>query len=385
MALENIIRESPLFFVPRAVHFKQKTDSTGSLTEKIKAIPSNRLVLTRNSHLATLVANHKRANDSDVRAYTHISFNLPDGTEIAGLYKSVRDTCPLIIGTFGFLSDARAHASRNFMNIVKHPYLRDNNILILDHPTSAPFYCANKQTSWGGIDEGYILTEVSRQMKEKYHAHQVHLIGISMGGLGVIHAAYRGEGIINSALAISAVTDPLDVPGSALRSLQSDGPFGKRFWDFTVLSHYLGLQTLWKEFRKIVGQSPKTSVSNIADIADLFLGTKRYTHELMENLLAPYIKEGIHHRKIPQTLEEYLVASDAVSIAPAITTPLYLLHAHDDSVVPPAHYYRFMLAARGNKKVQGMIMPDGGHWGFTSAYGTRWMAEVITIHNHYRR
>ncbi len=385
MVLENIIRESARFFVPRSLHFKQKTDSTYSLTEKINAIKSNWLVLTQNGHLATLAANRTRASDADVKAYTPISFNLPDGTTIAGRYRYVRDNCPLMIGTFGFLSDARAHASRNFMNIVKHPYLHDNNILILDHPTSAPFYCVNRQASWGGIDEGYILTEVARQMKEKYHAHQVHLIGISMGGLGVIHAAYRGQGIINSALAISAVTDPLDLPGSALRSLQSDGPFGKRFWDFTVLSHYFGLQTLWKEFRKIVGQSPETSVPNIAGIADLFLGTKRYSNKLMENLLAPYIKEGIHHRKIPQTLEEYLVASDAVSIAPAITTPLYLLHANDDSVVLPAHYYRFMLAARGNKKVQGMIMPHGGHWGFTSAYGTRWMAEIIATHNQYRR
>ncbi|MBI5072396.1 hypothetical protein HZA99_01110 [Candidatus Woesearchaeota archaeon] len=80
---------------------------------------------------------------------------------------------------------------------------------------------------------------------------------------------------------------------------------------------------------------------------------------------------------------EYLAQSNADLIAPYIGIPVFLIHAADDPAVSPAHYYDFMLAAKGNDFVQGMILPDGGHNGFSAAYGKKWEACVIKTDVEY--
>ena len=69
--------------------------------------------------------------------------------------------------------------------------------------------------------------------------------------------------------------------------------------------------------------------------------------------------------------------SNASFIAARIEVPVFLFHAADDPAVAPFHYDNFMLAAGTNPQIKGMILPDGGHNGFTAAYGKKWEACVI--------
>jgi len=364
-------------------NIEKSSNSEQNLETKLQSISKNIPLLTCNGHLATLRSNWTRASSKDIQYYQPMEFILPNQTIIEGLYREGKPELPLLIGSFGFLSDKMAHACRNFMKVAEQPALDEYNILILDHPTSAPFYCRNKEISWGGIEEGFIFVEVAKQMQERYDFETISIVGISMGGLGAIHAAYRGKGVIQSAMAFSAVTDMQDVPGNALRSLQSDSKFGPRFYGMTTLTNCVGLRSLLKPFFKRIAQDmvQKEDMINPHDVAELYLNTTRYKNkDFMEYLLAPYFDTKIIPGRFPETLEEYLTWSDATVVASRIGVPLYLMHAHDDHAVPENHYYRFRNAARRNQNIDGRIMGNGGHWGFSAAYGRSWVAEMIKVY-----
>jgi len=77
------------------------------------------------------------------------------------------------------------------------------------------------------------------------------------------------------------------------------------------------------------------------------------------------------------------VVNDANLVAQHIQTPLSVFHAYDDTVVGAHHWYRFMVAAQGNKNITGMITPDGGHWGSAAAYGREWVGCMIKTYVDY--
>ncbi len=300
-----------------------------------------------------------------------------------------------LIGTFGFLSDVKANAVWNFLEIVEDSPLREYNLLILDHPTSAPFYCSNGEASWGGIEEGYFLTETARHLREEHGASSVSVLGVSMGGMGAIHAAYRGEGMIDSVIAFSAVTDYLDVPGDTLRELREQSAFGPAHWNLNGALNAFGLRQLIGGFNETLRRQdcPKSHVKE-HELEEIFLSTPRYgsnekgkkndsgKKSYLELLLGPYLEDGIA-AKLPGTIEEYLQYSDAARLAQLIKVPLLAVHAYDDNVVPVSHWYRFRLAARNNEKVLPLLTADGGHWGHSQAYGDSYVGCLISTYIDY--
>lgn len=368
--------------------FYSKRDQD-SLTNLLQQIDANVPIVTQDGNLATGLSNLRRLQDDELLDYKPIQFTLPNGTLMNGVYRQGDGTAPLIIGSFGFFSDVHANAVYNFTYIAQEEVLQNYSVLILNHPSSAPFYCANGEASWGGIEEGYIIAEIAKQMKEEkeqFGFSSVHAIGISMGGNGVIHAAYRGKGILDSAFVFSSVTDFLDVPGNTLRNLREDSEFGPGFWSVTSWLNTIGMEMLYDGFEEERKKNPKCKGSpfTLEEIETIYLTTPRYmNHERMKEYLIPYINDKILTEKMPSSLEEYLSMSDTTRIASSIRIPLLLMHAHDDAVVPDYHFYRLMLAGQSNPLINGIITADGGHWGFSAAYGTKFVACLIRTYIEY--
>ncbi len=353
----------------------EQRDQT-TLAEIIDSINSNVPWITRSAMLSTTLANPVRVSEKQKQGFVEVEFILPYNVHVGALVKTVHPDAPYIISTHGFLSDKEAHAVRNYLSLVQE-YLPHFNQIIIDHPTSGAFVAANGQPGLGGIEEGYILTEIAQQVK-KQGATSIHLFGVSMGGAGVLHAAFRGKEIIDSALVFSGATDLLDVPAAALQSLTKEGLCGTRYWNWSTINASIGLHSLlppqFVEARKVL------EYQNLIfdNTCEFYLQTTRYNNtEYLEELYAPYISGKILPDRLPETTREYLVQSNATLIADHIEVPTFLFHAADDPVVAPAHFYDFMLAAGANPKIKGKILADGGHNGFTAAYGKKWEACVI--------
>lgn len=347
-----------------------------TLKEIIDEIERDVPVITASAVLSTALANPTRVSEKQKKGFTETVFELPYEIKVGALVKINDIHAPYIISTHGFLSDKESHAVRNFLSVAQK-YLQAYNVVIIDHPTSSAFVRANGQPSFGGIEEGYILKNVAQQIKAN-GASSVHLFGVSMGGLGVLHAAFQGKGTIDSVLSISGVTEPLDIPATALQAVTPDGECGETYWSLSRLNTAIGLHSLLPSLLDVVHTFPEYKNASSADICDFFFKTKRYENkEYMKELYAPYIERKILPDRLPESTIEYLAQSNASLIAQHIEIPVFLVHAADDPAVSPAHYSNFMLAAKENDLVQGMLLQNGGHNGFTAAYGKHWEACVV--------
>ena len=363
------------------IPYSQRQDH--NLVRLLQEIDADTPFLTQEAISSTAISNLWRIGDDELPDYKPIQFTLPNGTIEDTLYRQGDSTAPLLIFTGGFFSDVHAYALYHFTSIMREEVVQNYNVLLLNHPSSAPFYCANGEVSWGGIEEGYMIIEIAKQMKERFPASSVHAIGISMGGNGVLHAAYRGRGVLDSAMVFSAVTDLLEVPGNTLRGLRDKSEFGPSFFSITGWLNEVGMGKLYNGFEKVRKeyQQCKGKPFTKEQIENTYLTTARYAPaERLQDYLAPYILDKVLPDKMPNSVEDYLAMSDATRIASSIHIPLTVVHAHDDAVVPENHFYRFMLAARGNPQINGIITPDGGHWGFSAAYGEEWVATLIQKH-----
>ncbi|MBI5003122.1 alpha/beta hydrolase [Candidatus Woesearchaeota archaeon] len=352
---------------------EQRNQAT--LAEIIYSVDRDVPMITKSGPLSTTLANPMRVSEKQKQGYEEIEFSLSHNVHVGALVKIVDPNGPYIISTHGFLSDKEAHAVRNYLSIGE--YLLDFNHIIIDHSTSGAFVAKNGQPGLGGIEEGYILTEIAKQIK-KQGATSIHLFGVSMGGAGVLHAAFRGKESIDSALVFSGVTDLLDVPAAALRSLTKEGLCGTRYWNWSTINASIGLHSLLPP--QFIEAQKISQYQNLSfdSTCEFYLQTTRYNNtEYLEELYAPYISGKILPDRLPETTREYLAQSNAALIADHIEVPVFLVHAADDPVVAPAHFYDFMLAAGANPMIKGTILPDGGHNGFSAAYGKKWEACVI--------
>lgn len=347
-----------------------------TLKEIIDEIERDIPIITKSAVLSTALANPTRVSEKQKQGFVEQEFILPYNIRVGALVKITDPHAPYLISTHGFLSDKESHAVRNFLSVAQK-YLQAYNMVILDHPTSSAFVAANEQPSFGGIEEGYILKNIAKQIKAE-GASSVHLFGVSMGGLGVLHAGFRGKGTIDSVLSISGVTDSLDIPAAALQAVTPDGACGETYWSLSRLNTAIGLHSLLSPLLDVIHTFSEYKNVSSADICDFFFKTKRYENkEYMKELYAPYIEGKILPDRLPGSTTEYLAQSNASLIAPYIEVPVFLVHAADDMAVSPVHYYDFMLAARGNDFVQGMVLRNGGHNGFSAAYGKQWEACVV--------
>jgi pimeloyl-ACP methyl ester carboxylesterase len=349
----------------------EKVHHPGTEVHKYAREPA---IISSDPDLAAGVSNMTAISSEDIKDFKEIKFNMPHDTLVRAICKG-RPGKPLLIVSPGGFADKMGYSSNTMLNIYRKTPLHEYSLMLVDHPSSAPFYCDNGELSWGGVEEGFHLTQIADEMKQRLRPSSIHLIGISMGGNSALQAAYLNQGGIDSVLALSPVSDYLSVPGNMLCQLENDSRFGACYQSsFTkaigismLLSHFNEIQEKFKDCRPVTEEM----------LDDLFVGVGRYQDQrYMAAIFDKHLKQSLVGFA-PYSLSSYLTASDAVRVIPYLETITTIIHAEDDNVVPVDHSRRLILPSYENSKVHVAITEDGGHFGFLSAYGMQWMGCII--------
>jgi len=350
--------------------------TSASAPDKAIAIPKppGPALLARSGYLSTVLSNLK-ALERAKYAEHEVSFTLEDGTRVGGLLFHGPEGAPLLIATFGFLADRWSKPAAQFVgdHLTVNPI--GAHVLILDHPSSAPFLVANRALSLGGLDEGRMLHEVARQLRGgqagRYGlaVRSYHLLGVSIGGLGVLYALDEdrktSDPMIRSAVIFSGVTRLDEVSPDALveRGSFVIGADSPRWFSLAALIDHRIFENLVAHFRivyaELAGQDLAWSDDEAArSLYGLF--NERATKMGRPGGLAPYMK-----------------STNLCSLGGELQVPIALIHAQDDPLVPVSHARCLEEYAAGNPNVVVSVTENGGHWGFARTYGREWVAAVI--------
>lgn len=318
-----------------------------------------------------------------------VAFTLPDGTKMGGLFFGAPggSNQPLLIATFGMLTSRWGDAAGAFVKLAQAGKIKAN-VLVLDSPSSAPFYLENgKSISLGGYDEGQHLIQLAKQMqadklKGKYDFSSISLLGESLSGPGVVYAmledARTHQDLFQSAITFNSVVNSqksigtyLAYTGHPLQGVSAPDPTftGK----LLVRSAWGGFDSRLKKM-----DAPATGVSlNKAGDFMYESFSKRLQIEgasVKNGNLAwnPEIKTG--------SVEAYLASENfepALSHLRGTGSVLTMVQSQNDEVVLPSDASNIAAEQKENPNLQTVTTPKGGHWGYFSAYGETWVADMI--------
>jgi len=322
-----------------------------------------------------------------------IEFGLSDGTRVGGLYFAKGANYPLLIGTFGFLADRWSQPCAQFVRDYVEKGLIEANVLIVDHPTSFPFFLYNGNLSIGGYDEGRMLLGVASTMKRYYGDSftTINLLGISMGGMGVVHAALEDRrlkrNLINSVATFSGVTDFKSVPYRQLKLYDSahypeiayeeplqliglSSLFGHNFDAIKYLERSRLNSANEKKRIQTMTNFPFPWESTINDFYEeqflkrfkTYSWKSNWNPEISRSSFSAYVKD--------QELSEYISM---------IRIPLVAIFAEDDKAVPVEQFENVYHSQEAieNDYVSAKLVPFGAHFGFNMPYGAQWGADII--------
>jgi pimeloyl-ACP methyl ester carboxylesterase len=338
-------------------------------------------VLTTSGVLATWLSNVKTLDREEVRE-KEVEFLLADGTHVGGLLFPESGEAPLVLATFGFLADRWSKPAAQFVDDVVTEGSLASHVLILDHPSSAPFLAANGELSIGGLDEGLMLLEVLRQLRGArgrelgLRISSYHLVGVSMGGLGVLYAiredARRASRLISSAAVFSSVTRLDEVPTEELRTRGRVSLTPGRAFSLSprgILGRGI-LEDLGRHFRS----SYRDRTGGALPWRDEEVSQRLY--DLMERRVRRLSVEGKEDLSF-DSLNAYVTSSNLCDLGAEVAIPLVLIHAKDDPVVPLSHLRCLERSSSRNWNVSTYVTNNGGHWGFARTYGRVWIAAVL--------
>lgn len=315
----------------------------------------------------TILANPLRASEKYVQraGYVERTFSVPYTGLIHALVRSGEENKPAIIVLPGFLEDRRGPVAKGAMVIFGGTEFTDNTIVILDDLTSAPFVVEKGEPSLCGIEGGYVLEEVAKQIRSLSHPNTIIAFGASMGGHAALHAAYRTEGAVDAVVAIS----PVISVAAAFASI----PYNTTGIRGTVLD------VLLKDFLNILHED--TALKDVTlekeTLQDYFMQTQRYDNRAyVEQLFRKYVADGLVPH-LPQSNEEYLEFSDADRIAHSLHIPALLISAENDPLVAYSQPAGFQLIS-DNEHIETIILKKGGHIGFPKNYLRKVMSSYVT-------
>jgi len=338
-------------------------------------------VLTTSGVLATWLS-HVNALDRREFVEQEVDFVLADGTRAGGLLFPRAGQAPLLLATFGFLADRWSKPAAQFVDdyLIRGSF--PAHVLILDHPSSAPFLAANGELSLGGLDEGQMVLEVARQLrgggaaKLELRISSYHLLGVSMGGLGVLYAvredARSASPILGSAAVFSSVTRLDEVRAHELvtRGRVTLEPERRRALSPAAL---LGAG-IFRDLREHFRSSYRERTGERLDWSDDDTGQRLY--ELMERRVRRLFAERKNGVAF-DSLDGYMEFNNVCGMGEDVAVPLVMIHARDDPVVPVSHLECFEKSASSNPNVSTYVTNNGGHWGFARTYGRDWIAAIL--------
>lgn len=313
-----------------------------------------------------------------------VLFTLSDGTEVGGLFFERKNSKKLLIGTFGFLSDRWSSPSAQFVEEYIEKNRIHSNVLILDHPTSAPYYALNGYLSFGGYDEARAIIEITEHIlggetilpRGSYAS--IHLIGISMGGNGVFNTLVEskrlGKNYYKSAAIFSSVLDLYEIPKRQLSGFDKNNYWGK---DKSTITEVLGVSFIFNHFKQTFKTlTDKYFKSPYDDLGEFYY--KEFDKRIRFLNEHSKLKNSNWNDKISTAdVSSYLKSNIIYDKTQEIEVPLYVISSQNDPAVPFSQFEKFETQSRENPNITTLGLEKGGHWGFTHTYGPSFVHEVM--------
>lgn len=328
------------------------------------------------------------------------ALTLADGNVLEGLFfphpDGVAAAKPLLMAGFGFLQDRWGAAANEFYRAhLQAPEARiDAHVLILDHPSAAPYLAANGMLSIGAYDEARMWIEVGQHLHRYLQIDGLHLFGIGVSGLSVLHALIEdrrlGLRLFDSGVALSPVSDLRRYPARAL-SLFEPPPDLENPWD-TFRSRFRRTSLAERRQKQIM----ETLLVNefIPHYRQINPGHTRFElprekipvffHKAFENRLTVLREQ--QSRTHPwnaefsrRDLNAFMRSTRIAVLIDRIRTPLVLLHAAGDPIASQSDFTGIARIAEGNPWIISELAESGLHAGYTSVYGRDYLQNLLEV------
>jgi predicted alpha/beta-fold hydrolase len=306
-----------------------------------------------------------------------VQFTLPDGTQIGGLLftnpsKGVR---PLVIADYGLMSSRDSGLAGDFVKQVVAAGNLNANFLVVNDISGADFYAANRSIGLGGYDAGRILVELAQQLKKQGVAFSsLTLMGESLGGLAVLEALIEDHRLnthlFQSAITFSAVVDENSSTASVMSAFNYNlsGIAGPEMSLEGLAFLTANLLSFDSELNSINTSLPELSLSG---------GGEFYYSEFQQRLQS--VNTANWNPAVSRSSVESYIESSAALIQQIaeISTPVIVVHAENDPVVPYSQFQSFAQAQSRNTNISTLGTSDGSHCGFIGAYGANYVASLV--------
>jgi pimeloyl-ACP methyl ester carboxylesterase len=325
-----------------------------------------------NSLLSVAFSNESKLSRSRYQG-SELTLAMADGTRVSGLLLGPPEgELPLIVANFGALSDHWSKPAASFVNEVwERRLLPPSRLFIMDSITSASFLKLNGAIGLGGYDEGRLLLQVTDALRShlEKRATTVHLLGVSLGGQAAIQALIEEERLgtrrISSAIAFSAAVDYRAGIQSAMAGFGRPLAIAEEYPRLPRTGKLI-LKACLEHFEEEHGQA-------LPYPGDFFYRSFSSRLERLSDAASwnPAVSR--------ESVEKYVLSSAAVSARlTGLSTPLILVHAKDDAVLPYSSFKEVLKATRQDPNVLTLSTRFGGHWGFFPVYGRNWMAGLVS-------
>jgi pimeloyl-ACP methyl ester carboxylesterase len=224
--------------------------------------------------------------------------------------------------------------------------------------TSVGHQVRNQRPFAGGFPEGLLLYQTVAELRKRPEVadqiDQVHLLGVSFGGLLCGIAAYcegvQQAGVVDGA--VFALSPPLD-----LKTL---------FENISVLPL---IHDRIHDGYVVQGRDRFVSKANLGlserDLAEL--GFDSYVPKVAFpycQKIYPELKAQFPDLKPFENPDDVYAVSSLRPFLGRLRVPYFYMFAYDDPVLSPEDHFHQMLKRCSNPLVDGMLLADGGHLGF---------------------
>ena len=261
------------------------------------------------------------------KPFRHVTFATEDGVEIAGWLGPQRMTRPsewglvVVPGMFSSKDDT-VHKRRTLR------IWRTWRIPVLAIDLRA--FGESRGIATAGWKEAFDVHAAAKYLAEQTGVKRVAVIAESLGGAGALNAlaldSQSGTNLMTGGmLCFSAFVDARDAVRHISEKPSLDHPF----------------TAAWAGFRRLLG------VKTMG-------GYERFDE---------YIEDAARVNGLKNADELYDLANPKWKVA-LMRSPVLLVHAVDDSVVPVRHARRMERYAESHEHIQTLVVPWGGHTGF---------------------
>ena len=263
---------------------------------------------------------------------------------------------PLVVGTSGINGTVDGKIT---MDILQHLYdTGEFHVIHLEANTGVSHQVRNQRPFGGGFPEGLLLYETVAKLRARTEfadqINQVHLLGVSFGGMLSGLAAYcEGEfreGVIDGA--VLAFSPPFD-----LRVLFDNIAVLPIIHD-RIHESYLeeGMQRM---------KSYADFGNDIRDAKQLdFDGYFRKVAVPHARSIYPDLKAKLPDLAPLRNDDDVYAISSLRPFLNRLGVPFFYFYAYDDPVLSPQDHFHYVLAECPNPLVDGILLKDGGHLGY---------------------